>query len=152
MAVKRKFNSLTEDNIENEEDRRYRNEVIFHFATLQNWGESWTPLRNEYISREEVVRLRRKNVTYAQKQQGHLWEWHRILLVDLNVFPSTRRDSIHYSQESTRVLFEKIKKVFMCYMCVKPACRMTVALHPQAIHRDVVQRGQDLTRSPSCQL
>ena len=151
MEVKRKFNRLTENNIENEEDKRYREDVIFHFATLQNWGESWAPLSKDYISREDVVKLRRKNVSYVQQKQGQLWEWHRILLVDLNVHPNTRRDSIHYSEESTQELFEKIKKVCMRYMCVKPACRMTVALHPKAIRRDVVQRGQDLTDSPSCQ-
>ena len=59
---------------ENEADARYRREVIFHFATLQNWGNSWTPLKEEYISREDVIKLRRKNVTFAQTQQGHLWE------------------------------------------------------------------------------
>ena len=96
MEVKMKFNELTQDKIENEADARYRREVIFHFATLQNWGDAWTPSNERYISKDEVKKLRRKNVTFAQTQQGHLWQWHRILLVDLNVHPCTRRDSIHY--------------------------------------------------------
>ena len=149
VETKEKFNNRAK--VETQEDKAYVEDIIFHFSVLQNWGTEWRA-RPGNISREEANHLRRKNQTWANKKYARLWKEHRILLVDL-CFSGGRRDHMHYDEETTRLLFQRIKKIMMRYMCVEPNCRMPIALPDtdDIGRRQAHDRAKELVRAPSCQ-
>ena len=117
IQFQQQIRSVGERIAKTEEEREFVMNIPINFATLQNWGIEYTP-HSGCVTPKECCEMRSRNVKYAKQNLASLHNDHNLLLLDLNIpNPTRERDNMHYDQNTTEKLWERVKKIFMRHLC-----------------------------------
>ena len=122
--------------------------LTFHFAHLQHWGDEYIP-RVGCLPPSDVKFIRKKNMKKATRFLNKLLD-NNIVLIDMNVNKPTRdpKDNLHYDTETSRKLFQRMKRLFFRFSC--RACGAKIQIIADT-RRDLAKKSKNLIYAPSCE-